>query len=143
MRPLPRVTVAPNGARLGKADHPELSVTHAEIVACAEACFQAGADRLHAHIRDENGGHLLNVAAYRDLLVNLRRAVPELALGAEAEMVSASIREMCRAGTEDAQAFYRDCAAHGIAIQHILYDDQDCSLLRETLPPDLFLSADL
>ena len=49
---LPKIMVAPNGARLGKADHPALPVTIAEIVACAAACWHAGAGGIHAHVRD-------------------------------------------------------------------------------------------
>lgn len=33
MSPLPRLMVAPNGARLTKADHPQLPITIPEIVA--------------------------------------------------------------------------------------------------------------
>jgi uncharacterized protein (DUF849 family) len=49
---LPAVMVAPNGARLGKAEHPALPVTIAEIVATARACHTAGAGAINAHLRD-------------------------------------------------------------------------------------------
>ena len=52
MHRLPRIMVAPNGARLTKADHPTLPVTIEETVAAALAARAAGADGLHAHVRD-------------------------------------------------------------------------------------------
>ena len=157
MTPLPRIMVAPNGARLGKEDHPALPVTPEEIITCAVACFEAGADGLHAHIRDAQGGHLLDADIYRDLLGDLQRAVPGMAvqitteaagiygpdhqmavaLEAGADMVSVSIRETCRAGHEAARDFYQTCEARGIAVQHILYDRDDCALLQQTLPAGL------
>lgn len=146
--------VAPNGARLSKADHPALPLTVDEIVACAADCFTAGADGLHAHIRDNDGSHLLDAQGYRELLSELRQAVPDMALQitteaagvyepdiqmdvaltAGADMVSASIREISRAGHDTARSFYAECGARQIAIQHILYDLEDCQCLVETLP---------
>lgn len=158
MRPLPQIMVAPNGARLLKTDHPEVPLTQAEIVACARACFLEGADGIHAHIRDDAGRHLLDVAAYQQLLVALKEAVPELAvqitteavgiydvdmqmdvaLRSGATMVSAAVREISRAGVETAAAFYKTCADRGITIQHILYDKTDCALLEKLLPHSAF-----
>ncbi|MEL7177161.1 MAG: 3-keto-5-aminohexanoate cleavage protein [Pseudomonadota bacterium] len=153
MTPLPQIMVAPNGARLLKTDHPEVPLTQAEIVACAKACFLAGADGIHAHIRDDAGQHLLDVEAYRKLLWALKEALPEMAvqitteavgvydvdvqmdvaLRSGATMVSAAIREICRAGTQTAASFYQTCADQGVAIQHILYDKADCTLLESAL----------
>lgn len=153
MSALPQIMVAPNGARLGRADHPALPITQAEVVDCARACFAAGAGGLHAHVRDDAGAHLLDGAAYRDLLRDLQRAVPDMALqitteaagiyeadhqmqvalDAGADMVSASVREILRAGPEAAREFYAACVAQGIAVQHILYDLADCDLLAQTL----------
>lgn len=71
MSPLPRLMVAPNGARLTKADHPQLPITIPEIVACAVACHAAGADGLHAHVRDSSGQHVLDAGLYGELLAEL------------------------------------------------------------------------
>ena len=161
--PLPRIMVAPNGARLTQVDHPALPVTNAEVVACAVECFAAGADGLHAHIRDDAGRHLLGVDVYRSLLADLRRAVPDMAiqitteavgvyepdlqmkvaLEAGADLVSVAVREISRAGLEETRAFYATCADRGIEIQHILYDEADCRLLEQYLPPDLFRRSSL
>ena len=161
---LPRVMVAPNGARRTKADHPALPMTLPEIVETARACHRAGADGLHLHLRDAEGRHILDAGLYREALAELRGAVPDLglqitteavglfqpahqrqlALDAGADMVSAAIREMTT-DTEDATArdFYADCAARGIAIQHILYDPADFDILARVLPRDLLRADDL
>lgn len=153
MTPLPQIMVAPNGARLSKADHPELPITKAEIIACAKACAAAGAGGFHAHIRDEAGNHLLDAAIYADLLADLNATVPEMvyqitteaagkyepeiqmqvALSSGAQLVSASTREIRKAGLAAAQNFFRKCEAQNITVQHILYDRNDCDLLAETL----------
>lgn len=73
MTPLPRLMVAPTGARRGKADHPALPVSIPEIVATAVACFAAGARAIHAHVRDAGGLHSLDPGLYRELLAELHR----------------------------------------------------------------------
>ena len=57
---LPKLMVAPNGARPMKKDHPSVPVTIDEIVETAKACFNVGAGGIHFHLRDENGQHILN-----------------------------------------------------------------------------------
>lgn len=76
MTPLPRIMVAPNGARRGKADHPALPITDDELVDTTRACIAAGADGVHLHLRDGNGKHLLDAARYRFLLERLEAEVP-------------------------------------------------------------------
>lgn len=158
MTPLPRLMVAPNGARRTKAHHPALPMTLPEIVETARDCAQAGADGLHLHLRDGTGAHVLDAGLYREALAELGRSVPAMAiqvttesagryaaphqrrvaLDAGARLVSAALREMAL-DTPDATAtaFYRDCAARGIAVQHILYDAADFALLTRLLPRDL------
>lgn len=153
LKQLPQLMVAPNGARLLKSDHPEVPLTQAEIVDCAKACFVAGADGIHAHIRDDAGRHLLDAETYRSLLLDLKDAVPEMAvqitteavgiydvdvqmdvaLRSGATMVSAAVREICRAEPQATASFYKECADQGIAIQHIVYDTGDCTLLESAL----------
>jgi uncharacterized protein (DUF849 family) len=43
MTPLPKIMVAPNGARRTKADHPAVPMTIAEIVETARQCYAEGA----------------------------------------------------------------------------------------------------
>ena len=152
MTPLPTVMVAPNGARLGKADHPALPITLDEIVDCAVVCHAAGAGGLHLHLRDADGRHLLDAATYRAAISALQKPCPGLlvqatteaagiyapdaqrhvALNAGATHISASVREIC-GDPGPAPRFYRDCAAAGIQVQHILYDVTDAQLLCSVL----------
>lgn len=156
MRALPRLMVAPNGARRGKADHPALPLTLPEIVETARACHAAGADGLHLHLRDAEGRHLLDAGAYREALAELRRAVPGMAvqvtteaagayeppvqravaLGSGADLVSVALREMA-AEEAEAPGFYAACAERGIAVQHILYEAADFDLLARLVPDGL------
>ena len=158
MRPLPRLMVAPNGARRSKADHPALPMTLPEIVRTARACQAAGADGLHLHLRDAQGQHLLDAGAYRAALSELRHAVPGMAvqitteaaglyapphqravaLDAGADLVSVALREMAAPPHDTtAPAFYAACAERGVAVQHILYDAGDFDLLDRLVPPGL------
>lgn len=164
MTPLPRLMVAPNGARHGKAHHPKLPITLPEIVDCARDCHEAGADGLHLHLRDDKGLHLLDAGAYAEALAVLGQEVPQLvvqitseaaglyasqyqrrvALDSGARLVSASIREiMVDTEPAEAAAFYTECADRGIAIQHILYNAADLDLLIRVLPDDLLSGTDL
>ncbi|NBD30456.1 MAG: 3-keto-5-aminohexanoate cleavage protein [Alphaproteobacteria bacterium] len=161
MMPLPEIMVAPNGARLSRADHPAVPLTIAETVQEAELCFRAGATGLHAHLRDDMGGHILDVGLYRELLDEMARRVPAMAVQITTEAVgryaprdqcdlvlrlapgaaSVAVRELWRDPEETALAdFYHRAAEGGTAIQHILYDAQDIALfmhLRQTgtVPP--------
>jgi Uncharacterized conserved protein len=159
MMTLPRLMVAPNGARRSKADHPALPVTLPEITDTAQACQRAGADGLHLHLRDANCRHVLDIGLYREAMLELRKVVPEMAiqitteaaglysaphqrlvaLGAGADLVSAAVREMAlNTPKREVSAFYTQCAARGIAVQHILYDAAEFDLLASLLPKALF-----
>ena len=84
---LPRIMVAPNGARRTKADHRALPVTIPEIVQTAVACFEAGAGAIHAHVRDADGMHVLAAGLYRELIGELKTVVPEMAVQVTTEAV--------------------------------------------------------
>ena len=156
--PLPRIMVAPNGARRTKRDHPQLPMTIAETVKTAQACHAAGADGLHAHVRDENGAHVLDAGLYRELLDEMQRAVPDMACQITTEAVgrfspaeqravvrrvapsavSISVREMLSEGeSAEVSAFYHEQADAGCAIQHILYGVDDGTLLRDLCERDV------
>ena len=149
---LPNIMVAPNGARRTKADHPALPITIAEVVATAKACQQAGADGLHAHVRNAEGGHVLDSGLYKELLAELAHATPDLyvqitteAVGiytpeqqralvrtVQPKAVSISIREMMSEGENPEIArFYHDQWHAGTGIQHILYGTDDIALLQD------------
>ncbi|RED12209.1 3-keto-5-aminohexanoate cleavage protein [Pontivivens insulae] len=150
---LPRIMVAPNGARRGKADHPALPISVSETVNTAARCHAAGADALHAHVRDADGAHVLDAGLYRELLAEMDRAVPSMpvqitteAVGryspqqqrrlvwdVEPEGVSVALREMWPEDGRDAEAatFYNDASVAGIAVQHILYSPDDVARLAD------------
>lgn len=69
------IAVAPNGGRRTKADHPALPLTPDELAATAAACLEAGASMIHAHVRDRNGGHLLDADIYRAAIAAIQGAV--------------------------------------------------------------------
>ncbi|MCF2905580.1 3-keto-5-aminohexanoate cleavage protein [Octadecabacter sp. CECT 8868] len=147
MRPLPKIMVAPNGARRGKADHPALPITDDEVVEVAIASQAAGADGIHIHIRDDAGQHLIDAERYRGLLDRLTVEVPEMYLQVTSETagqyeaveqqamvrelrpdyVSVGLREMVRHPTDwtTARDFYHWARGAGVEIQHILYSPDD------------------
>lgn len=71
------IAVAPNGGRKTKSDHPAIPISPAELGRTARAAVEAGAAMIHVHVRDRDGGHLLDAAAYRDATAAIREAVGE------------------------------------------------------------------
>jgi uncharacterized protein (DUF849 family) len=67
------LSVAPNGARRTKADHPNLPMTTAEVADAAKAAMEAGAAMIHFHTRDKEGKHLLDAEASREAMAAIRR----------------------------------------------------------------------
>ncbi|MCX7567896.1 3-keto-5-aminohexanoate cleavage protein [Sulfitobacter sp. F26169L] len=150
MRGLPNIMVAPNGAKLTKADHPALPVSLDEIVTCALACHAAGADGLHAHVRDAEQRHVLDAGLYAELLAELKHRAPDLYVQVTSEAagvftpaqqrqlvhdlqpaaISIALREIT-ADQDDAvtRRFFSSCAEAGICVQHILYDAGDVAHL--------------
>ena len=137
------VMVAPNGARRGKADHPALPVTAAELGADAAACFAAGAAAIHLHVRDALAGHSLDRAIYRAAIAAVRRFAPRMALqvtteavgryspeeqmatvrSLRPEAVSLALRELVpdAASEVEAGAFFSWMVESRVAPQFILY----------------------
>lgn len=155
MTPLPRLMVAPNGARRGKADHPAIPLTLDDLLADARACKAAGADGLHLHLRDDAGAHLLDATAYRTALAAFDAEIPgwpvqitteavgryspahqrHIARDSGACMVSIALREMLADGERDAaRDLYAELWDNGVAVQHILYSAQDLDDLITLLP---------
>jgi 3-keto-5-aminohexanoate cleavage enzyme len=69
------ITVAPNGGRRTKADHPAIPLTAAELGRTAAECLEAGASMIHTHVRKLDGTHVLDVQAYRDAIAAIRSEV--------------------------------------------------------------------
>lgn len=147
--------VAPNGARRGKTDHPQLPVTAAETARAAAAARDAGAAMLHLHVRDREGAHTLDAELYKAAIVEARREAgadlliqitteavgrftpAEQMAAVEAvapEAASMAVRELFADGAEEAEVanVLARQARRGLLAQYILYDAED--LLRfETL----------
>ena len=157
---LPRIMVAPNGARKSKTDHPALPITIDETVETAKSCFEAGAGAIHAHVRDADGQHVLDAGLYRELTRQLKETVPAMpvqitteAVGRYSpqqqrrlvrevmpEAVSVSLREMLPDEGEKpaAREFYHWADEAGIAVQHILYEAAEVSALFGRLREGVF-----
>ena len=150
MHRLPRIMVAPNGARLTKADHPTLPVTIEETVAAALAARAAGADGLHAHVRDAKGAHVLDAGLYRELLAEMATEAPGFYVQITTEAVGRYTPSEQRALIETVvppaasiglreideepdraitRRFFAFCAEAGVHVQHILSDQTDIERL--------------
>ena len=150
---MPKLMIAPNGARRVKADHLQIPLTIPEIVSCAQDCYRAGADGIHAHVRDENGRHVLDVGLYRELQAELATQVPGMMVQVTSEAagiyqadeqrriirelkpayVSVAMREMLADDNDMrerqfARDFYHWAADEQIMIQHIIYSAEDVSV---------------
>ena len=146
------LAVAPNGARRGKADHPAIPLTAAEIADTAAQCLDAGAAMIHLHIRDRDGGHLLDADGYRTAMAAIEARVgrdlviqptteavglydrhQQMALVRELrpEQVSIAVRELipddpADSGAESQAAEFLAWAHRTrVAVQYILYDVAD------------------
>ena len=140
---LPKIMIAPNGARPKKKDHIEVPVTINEIVETAKSCFHEGAEGIHFHLRDEKGDHILNSEMCLKALNDLQSSVPNMHLQITTETVgryspsemrklayevsppgiSIGIREMIpsRNPSEEDIKLYQALTVDGTKIQHICY----------------------
>ena len=143
------LSVAPNGARKTKKDHPALPITPRELAETALACREAGASMIHLHVRDEKEGHSLSVETYRRTIEAIRAEVgmdmvvqvtseavgiyssaEQMAMVKELrpEAVSLALRELYPENGGNREAF-SDFSAwiedSGIIPQWILYDPAD------------------
>lgn len=161
---LPDIMVAPNGARRTRADHPALPVTIPQTVETAKACFEAGAGGIHAHVRDADQAHVLDAGLYRELVAELARELPDMAVQITTEavgrytpdeqravvravmpkMVSVALREMISdADTTEAARFYYWAHEARIAVQHILYAPNELSSLEELVAAGVIPGGEL
>jgi len=140
------IMVAPNGARWTNKDHPGIPVTIEQTIECAVRCQQAGAHALHAHVRDKQKQHLLDEAAYRQLLTLAEKRLGsdfpvqitteafglysaeeqiQLVETLKPRYASIAMRELIRdeQHISRAQDFYQRCVNEAIGVQHILYNE--------------------
>jgi uncharacterized protein (DUF849 family) len=148
------IAVAPNGGRRTRRDHPALPSAPGELARTAAACRDAGASMMHLHVRDAEGRHLLDGAAYREALdaieaevgdtVFLQISSESLGVYSPAEQiavvkaakppgVSLALREF--AGDAAGERAFADFLAwlkrERIAPQFILYTPDEAGQLRE------------
>jgi uncharacterized protein (DUF849 family) len=71
------ITVAPNGGRRTKQDHPAIPLTAAELARTARECLEAGASMIHVHVRNPDGTHLLDADAYKAAIAAIRAEVAD------------------------------------------------------------------
>ena len=153
MSPLPRLMVAPNGARRTKSDHPALPIELEELVETAVACQKAGAEGIHVHVRDEKGEHSLDVGRYREAISAIEQAAPGLFVQVTSEAagrfepedqmamirelrpasVSLAPSELMRPPVDKATAgeFYTWTRDAGIGIHHIAYTPEQLRRILE------------
>lgn len=144
-----RITVAPNGARRNRDNHPQLPVNLAQIVDCAEKCWQAGAHEIHLHVRDDEGRHSLSADTYRRTMDAIGDRVPNMDIQVTTEAAgrydvaeqfallqdlkpraaSIAIRESMRE-PDLVAPLYAFATEAQIKVQHILYDLDDLAQLR-------------
>lgn len=159
---MPFIMVAPNGARYGKQHHRALPLTIADTVQTARECRAAGADAIHAHVRDENGAHTLDSGLYRELLAEMGRQLPQFPVQITTEAAgrytptqqrrllaqlsprwaSVALAEMLADNdNRAAKRAYHDAAANGVRLQHIVYSPQDIKLFADCLASGLIPPA--
>ena len=142
------IAVAPNGARKQKTDHSSLPVTPSELADSAVECRDAGACMIHLHVRDGQGGHSLDVNAYRAATTAVRNAVGDdmiIQITTEAvgiysidqqiqtvqelkpEAVSLAVRELCPRAEDEIKAasFFAWLQQERVVAQYILYSAAD------------------
>lgn len=147
------IMAAPNGARLGKADHPHLPISADEIAEEALRCRNAGAAMIHVHVRDDKGAHTLDAARYQEALAAVRAALGDtliLQITTEAvgkykpdemiapvlnlfpDAVSVALREIMPNQDWKAHALQAFAWMHENAVwpQFILYDADDVRRFR-------------
>lgn len=147
---LPRIMVAPTGARHSVGDHPALPISISQIATTARQCFAAGAQAIHAHVRDRSGQHCLDTGLYAELLAELAAVVPDMVVQITTEAVGryspkeqrALVQDLCPSQVSIAlremivdqsdatlTQFYHWAVEAGIGVQHILYTPQEVRML--------------
>ena len=152
---LPKLMVAPNGARKIKKDHPEIPLTIEETVEVAKKSYVAGAGAIHLHVRDKNGEHVLDAGLYKEALKELENKVPKMHIQVTTEAVGKyspeDMRKLAyevlppgtsigtaelipsREPTEEDIKLYKHLTENGTKIQHLLYNPDDINLLINLL----------
>jgi uncharacterized protein (DUF849 family) len=150
------IMVAPNGARKGLADHPNLPILPEAIARETAACIAEGAQAIHLHVRDDAGKHTLDAARYLAATDAIKRAVGSnviVQITTEAvgifspteqvavvratapEAVSIATKELIPDASAESIAadLYRWAYAQRIAVQHIVYSVEELDRLLDLI----------
>jgi uncharacterized protein (DUF849 family) len=150
------IMVAPNGARKGHAEHPNLPLTAEALATDARACQAAGAQAIHMHVRDNAGRHTLDASRYISAAEAVRRLTgPEFVVQITTEAVgmfkpheqiavvralrpdavSIATKELLPDASAEADAaeLYRWAHAQRIAVQHIVYAANEFDYLLDLM----------
>ena len=147
------VMVAPNGARKTHRDHDNIPLSIEATVTEAKHCHAVGASILHAHVRGDQGEHVLDGGLYRELIAEMDRQVPNMLVQITSEavgryspeeqaavirevkprMASMGLREITEqfADTRIAREFFAWCEENEVHIQHILFSANDLERFLE------------
>jgi uncharacterized protein (DUF849 family) len=136
------IGVAPNGARKGKQDCPNLPIQPDELVESALECMEAGAAYFHFHLRGTNAQHLLDAEMCGQVLQRLQHAVGDRMLlqvttesagvyspreqmafvdALDPVPISVAIREFLPVTEPAFAAFLHRTISRGFWIQYIIY----------------------
>lgn len=138
------IMVAPNGARKGHTEHPNLPLTADALATDMLACQAAGAQAVHMHVRDDNGRHTLDASHYLAATEAVRQATgPEFVVqitteavgmfkpheqiavvrAVQPDAVSIATKELIPDSESEADAakLYHWAHQQRIAVQHIVY----------------------
>jgi len=139
------IAVAPNGGRRTQTDHPALPLSPAELATTARAAVDAGAAMIHVHVRDRDGAHLLDAAAYREATTAIRAAV------GDEIVVQITTEALGRYAPEAQTAVVRDVRpeAASLALRELVPDaahetafaDLLAFMAREAIAPQIILYA--
>lgn len=168
MRRMPALTVAPNGARHGKAQHPALPVTLADLAETARACLEAGAGGIHLHVRDAAGVHVLDADLFNRAAEAVDRAtggamwvqatseavgryspaqMRTLLAGLRTPAVSVAMRELIPDTAHEAAAAQAlaGVVGRGTAVQYILFNPGEIAVFADRVArgviPDVALDV--
>ena len=150
------ITVAPNGARKTKTDHPSLPLTPQELAQTAKDCLETGAAMMHLHVRDDQGKHSLEPDLYLKAMECVKQAVgdelvlqitseacgvytPEQQMAAmrqlHPESMSLAINEFVPDQEHEAEAarFFHWVSEREILPQYIVYSTDDLKFYQDLL----------
>ena len=157
------ISVAPNGARKTKKDHPSIPIEPRELAIEAAAGVETGAAMIHLHVRNASGGHSLDACGYQTAIdairaeigqriiiqitseaVGLYQPQEQIAMVREVrpEAVSLAIRELCPPGCDETEVanFFSWILSERIMPQYIMFSvaevEQFLSLQNRGIIPD-------